>query len=64
MTDARARAGGRWYDRSDRDYDFEIVREARARDVLTYQRLTKREPRIVDSVTHADGMPVYAGDFA
>ena len=56
--------GGRWYDRSDRDYDFEIVREAGARDVLTYQRLTKREQRIVDSVTHTDGTPIYAGDLA
>ena len=54
---------GRWYDRSDRDYDFEIVREAGARDVLTYQRLTKREQQIVDSVTHSDGTPIHGGDF-
>ena len=50
--------GGRWYDRADSDYDREIVREASARDVLTYQRLTKAERRIVDSVTKDDGSAV------
>ena len=32
--------------------------------MLTYQRLTKREQRIVDSVTDEHGKPVYAGDLA